>query len=212
MRKKSFVFIVALCGILGAASASQADTGSRWQVVYNSESTEVKVYGPPELTRLAREAIRERRPGVAIEEYTESFKNKVWIEGTTGAGYMELSPGRVKAMRAAKTRGQSVYAALCAEQQGVISKTVGAPAIGVAREEKRTVAERTYVRRVVVPPPVYVSPPVVVGGYYPYYGYAGYSWWRYGHRYPYYRGWKGHDPYHAAYGGHYVSGPYHRAR
>ena len=97
MRKAKFFFIMIVWGILGVASASWAQTGYRIeeerQVTSSREAdiSVVKVYGPDVLTDLAKRAIQEERPDVAIETYYEPLKNKVWIEGKTGAGYSVLS-------------------------------------------------------------------------------------------------------------------------
>lgn len=93
----------------------------------------------------------------------------MWIEGTTGSGYMALSPKRVRLMEAASTRGGSVYAALCEEQQRVIQSTVGIRRVFRAVEREYRVETRTYYVRPVYfsppPPPVCVYPANVVYGY-----------------------------------------------
>jgi hypothetical protein len=97
VRKAKFFFIMIVWGILGVALASWARRGYRIEEereVTSSREAEisvVKVYGPDVLTELAKRAIQEERPDVAIETYYEPLKNKVWIEGTTGAGYAALT-------------------------------------------------------------------------------------------------------------------------
>lgn len=212
--KKGKLFFIILLGILTVVSASWAQTGSRFEEVANSreaDSPVVNVYGPAVLTDLAAQAIQEKRPDVVIVQQDKPLKNKVLIEGTTGTGYMPLSPKRVGLLQAAKARGGSVYSALCGEQKGVIKKTVGMKKVVANRvewKEYRTETRKNYVQPVYPPPPaVYVSPVSVVyslGGYYPFYGYRGYG------GYPYYRGWRGYRSFHSANRGHFSSGSFHR--
>ena len=221
MRKAKFFFIMIVWGILGVASASWAQTGYRIEEereVTSSREADisvVKVYGPDVLTDLAKRAIQEERPDVAIETYYEPLKNKVWIEGKTGAGYMPLSPKRVERMQAARAKGGSVYSALCSQQKGVIQKTVGVENewVRIERREYRTERRICYVRPICPPPLAICVPPVnvgfVIGGHYPFYGYGGHGRWV-DARHPYYRGGRAHPSFYPAYRGHYPSGPLHR--
>ena len=109
MKKGKFFFII-LLGILTVVSASWAQTGSRFEEAANSreaDSPVVNVYGPAVLTDLAAQAIQEKRPDVVIVQQDKPLKNKVMIEGTTGTGYMPLSPKRVGLLQAAKARGEA---------------------------------------------------------------------------------------------------------
>ena len=221
MKKTGFFLIVVLWAILCVASSSRAQTGTRVveeRVVTSSheaDSSVVKVYGPDGLTELAGQAIREERPGVVVETYSKPLKNKVYIEGTTGTGYMALSPARVNRLEKARDQGGSVYAALCSQQKGVIQKTVGKDS-GWTRIERKKVRTTCYVRRVCPPPPVVFVPAVnvgyYVGGPYPVYaygyGYRGYGVWGAPY-YPYYRGGRGYHPGHGGHGPHQSSGRHH---
>jgi len=218
--KKGKLFFIILLGILSVASASWAQTVSRPEGATNSrdaDSPVVNVYGPDVLTDLAGQAIQEKRPDVVIVQNYKSLKNKVLIEGTTGSGYMPLSPKRVGLLQAAKARGGSVYSALCSEQKRVIKKTVGMKKVvhRVERREYRTETREYYVQRIYPPPPAVYVPPAGfgfgIGGYHGFYGHRGYGRWGYG-RYPYshYRGWRGHRSFHTAHRGHYHSGSFHR--
>ncbi|ABK16765.1 hypothetical protein Sfum_1071 [Syntrophobacter fumaroxidans MPOB] len=213
MKKGKFLLLIIVCGILGMASASLAQTEYQseveQEVTYSrqAESPVVKLHGPDALTDLAAQAIREKRPGVTIERHHKSLKNKVWIEGTTGSDYMALSPKRVNRMRAARDKGESVYSALCAQQKDVIEQTVG------TEDASRHVEWKMYRERrrarAICPPPRAVCVPranvgVVVGGYRPVYRYGAYGWWR-GGRYPYYHGVRGYRSFHYGYRGHYPS-------
>ena len=223
MRKAKFFFIMILWGILGVALASWAYTGSRTEEEpevtssREADTSVVKVYGPDALTELAKGAIQEKRPDVAIETYYKPLKNKVWIEGTTGAGYIPLSPGRVDRMEAARAKGGSVYSALCSQQKGVIQKTVGVERdrVRVERKEYRTIRRKYYVRPICPPPPAICVPLVnfgfVIGGPYPFYGYRAYGMWG-GHGHQVYRGGRGYRSFHAAYRDHHASGSFHRGR
>ena len=177
----------------------------------------VKVYGPDVLTDLTRQVIQEKRPDVAIETYERPLKDKVWVEGTTGAGYMPLSPERVDRMQAARAKGGSVYSALCSQQKGMIQKTVGVERVSrrVERNEYRTVIRRHYVQPICTPPTTICVSPVnvgfVIGGSYPIYGYGAYGIWG-DHRYHDYRGTKEYLSFHEGYRGHHVSGSFHRGR
>jgi len=225
MKRGRFSLIFIVCGILCLSSASWAQTESRWEQVASSgeaNSPVVRVYGPDVLTDLAERAIQERRPDVAIVKYHESLKNKVRIEGTTGSGYMQLSPKRVNIVQAAVARGGSAYSALCNEQKGVIQRTVGTEKV-TRRVERKEYRRRVYVQTVCPPSPVVYVAPVSVGyafgGYYPflgytgyagyrgYAGYGGYGAWRGGHH-GYYRGGMGYHSSHQ--GGHHSSGAFHR--
>ncbi|MHC1744997.1 MAG: hypothetical protein AB9873_18495 [Syntrophobacteraceae bacterium] len=216
MMKKGRLFVIIVWGILAAASASWAQPGYRIeeerQVAYGrrAEPSVVKVYGPNELTGLAAQAIQERRPDVSVEAYYKPLKNKVWIEGTTGSDSMSLSPKRVDLMRAARARGESVHAALCTQQKGVIQQTVGIKEVSLQREY-RTETRVYYVQPICPPPPIAVcAPPVpvglVLGGHYPFYGHGS---WGVGRR-PYYHGGRGFRPFHPAHRGHNPSGFFHR--
>ena len=177
----------------------------------------VKVYGPDVLTDLTREAIQEKRPDVAIETYDRPLTDKVWVEGTTGAGYIPLSPERVGRMQAARAKGGSVYSALCSQQKGIIHKTVGVERVShrVARNEYRTVIRRHYVQPICLPPPtIYVQPVnvgVVIGGGYPIYGYRAYGMWGDRHHHDYWAA-RGSLPSHAGYRGDHISRSFHRGR
>jgi len=197
MRQGKFFYIIIVWGVLGAVSASWAQTGSRFKGATSGREADfsvVNVYGPDELTELAGQAIQEKRPDVAIVEYYKPLKNKVWIEGTAASEYMPLSLKRAGILQAARARGESVYSALSGEQKGVIKRTVGMKKVarGVERKKYRAETRKYYVRLIYPPPPVVYFPGAGVGlgigGYYPFYGYRSYGGWEYG-RYPYYRGW-----------------------
>ncbi len=220
MKKGAFLFIVVAWGILWMAASSSAQPGYPFEeepeLAYaaGGSASVVKVHGPDELTELAGQAIREKRPDVLIDTYYKPLKNKVWIEGTTGSDYMPLSPKRVSLLQAARANGRSVYAALCSQQKGVIHNTVGMQQ-AFRREAYRTEARVVYVRPVCAPLPplaVYV-PPVPVGVYwgggYPFYGYRGPGYWGPRHR-PFFHGGGGHHPWHRAPGGHRPVGFLHR--
>lgn len=216
MKRAMFFFVVALWAIPAAVPVCRAQTGpgavDGSEVAYSPNAGHsVDVYGPKVLTDLAGQAIQERRPDVVVVEHYKALRHKVWIEGTTGSGYMDLSPKRVRLMEAASTRGGSVYAALCEEQQRVIQSTVGIRKVSRSVEREYRVETRTYYVRPVYsppPPPVCVYPATVVygfGGAYPFYAYGGYG----GRPDPHYRGRGGYGYYHGEYGGHY-SGSFYR--
>lgn len=201
MKKGMFFFIAALVGVLAMASACPAQTGEEGEAAYSRDANRsVNVYGPQPLADLAGQAIQENRPDVVVVEHYKRLNHKVWIEGTTGSGYMPLSPKRVRLMEAAKAGGRSVYAALCEEQKGVIQRTVGVRTVCRPVEREYRVVTRTYYVRPVYPPPppppVYVYPANVAYGCvgcYPFYAYGGYAGWRgsygwYGGGYRYYHG------------------------
>ena len=75
MKRGKFFFIMILCGVLGVASASWAQTGPRREADYPV----VRVYGPDVLTDLAGEAIMEVRPDVVIVKDYKPLKNKVCL-------------------------------------------------------------------------------------------------------------------------------------
>jgi len=203
MKKLKFFFVIILCAMFGVLSTTWDRGGSGSEAAYSRESgfSVVNVYGPDKLTELAGQAIQEKRPDIAIVKYYKPLKNKVWIEGTTGAEYMLLSPERVDLMQAAKAKGKSVYSALCSEQNGVIDKTVGTKPVvpRVERDEYRT--EKYHIRPICPLPPVIWIPPADVGcgvaGYYPLYGFGRYGKWGDG-RYSYYRGRGGYRYLHTA--------------
>lgn len=222
MKKAECFLIMIFWGVFGLALTSWAQTGYRIEeerVGTSSREADisvVRVYGPQALTELAKRAIQEERPDVAVETYYEPLKNKVRIEGTSGTGYMPLSPKRVERMRAATAKGASVYAALCSQQKGVIQKTVGAGSDWVRIERREYRAERRicYVRPICPPPPptVFVPPVnggVVIGRPYPLNGYRGYgmwvSWGDHG-----YRGRGAHPFPYPVHRGHYPLGPIYR--
>ncbi len=194
----SFLFIA--LGILGLTSASSAQTSR------GANSSVVKVYGPDVLTDLVGQAILEKRPDAVVVRHDKALRNKVWVEGPTGSGYVPLSPKRVRLMQAARAGGGSVFAALCDEQKGVVQQATGIRE-GSRRVVRKEYREEYHVRAVSPPPAVYApAVNVVVGGYYPFYGYGGYyGWWRDG-RHHYYSGWGGHRYYN--HGGHRPSGSY----
>ena len=206
MRKAQFFIFVILLGTLCIASSAPAQSGygvAEERVATSSSAADVsivKVYGPAPLTDLARQAIMEKQPDVKVETYYKPLKNKVYIEGTTGSSYMSLSPQRVHRMEAARSKGKSVYAALCAQQRKVVQNTTGVENKWVRVERKQVRTTRT-VRVVAAPPPPIIVPAVSVGYFagppYPYYGYR--AWWgpRY---YGYYGGWRGHRYYHGYHG------------
>lgn len=203
MVKHIFSFVLIAWGILGLTSASLAQTSRE------ANSSVIKVYGPDMLTDLVGQAVLEKRPDAVVVRHDKALRNKVWVEGPTGSGYVPLSPKRVKLMHAARARGGSVFAALCDEQKGVIQQATGIREVSrrIVRKEYRT---EYYARAVSPPPPppaVYVPPVnVVFDGYYPFYGYGGYyGWWRDG-RHHYYPGGGGHRYYN--HGGHRPSGGY----
>lgn len=222
MKDERFFLILIVCGILGFASVSPAQTGNRSGAEdgaahsREADSQVVKVYGSEVLTELTAQAILERRPDSVVVRHYKPLKNKVWIEGTTGSDYMPLTPQRVKLMQAARDQGGSVYSALCSEQKEVIHQTVGVEKAS-RRVERKEYRRQYYVRPVCPPPPPVCVAPVNAGfyadGYYPFYGYGGYGyggygWWR-GGRYPYYHhGWGGYHSYHHS-GGHYHGGGSH---
>lgn len=218
MRKADFFIIIMVWGILWAAPSSIAQTGSgiegEPEAAYGREAdvSVVRVFGPDALTELTKEAIQEKRSDVAIETYYKPLKNKVWIEGTNGSGYMSLSPKRVHRLETARAKGGSVYSALCSQQKGVIKKTVGSGSDWV-RIERTEVRTKRCVRTISRPAPVVVVPMVnfgfVVGASYPVYGYQGYG--MYGADYHhYYRRWRGGRSFHNGYMAHHVSGHHHR--
>lgn len=145
MKHKELFLTITVWGILGVAWASWAQSGSPYHeslgVAYGREAgnAAVKLHGPDLLTGLVEQAIREKRPNVAVEIHYEPLQNKVRIEGTTGSGTVPLSPKRVELMQAARREGRSVYAALCSEQKGVIERTVGMKSVPrhVEREAHR---------------------------------------------------------------------------
>jgi hypothetical protein len=213
MKKKMFFSIAALWGILAVVSAPRARAGADFVGEHQADHSRdtyrsVNVYGPEVLTDLAGLAIQEKRPDVVVVEHYKPLKHKVWIEGTTGSGYMPLSTKRAHRMEAAKSRGGSVYSALCDEQKRIIQETVGVTRVyrHVVRE-CRTVTRTCYVRPVYFappPPPVCVYP-VAYGFGGPCYAYGGYAGWG---RYPY-GGWGGYRYYRGGYGG-YRSGAFYR--
>jgi hypothetical protein len=216
MRKPKFFFIMTVLGILCLGVTSWAQAGYRaeeeWEVTSSRQT--VKVYGPDVLTKLAARAIQEERPDVAIETYYKPLKNKVWIEGTTGNGYMSLSPQRVDRLQAARAKGGSVYSALCTQQKGVIQKTVGEESDWVRVEPKKSRARR-YVRTICPPAPAILVPfvpmvnvGVIVGSSYRFHGYRAYGIWGH-HRYHYGRGFRS---FHRAYRSHHASRSFHRGR
>ncbi|MGC8490211.1 MAG: hypothetical protein ACP5SH_00600 [Syntrophobacteraceae bacterium] len=214
MKRGLFFFLIIPGVVLGLISVSRAQTESGFaqgrEAGYHRDAKQsVNVYGPERLIDLAGQAIQERRRDVVIVEHYKSLRHKVWIEGTTGSGYMPLSPKRVRLMEAARNHGRSVYSALCSDQQKVIERTVGItrvyhPVVREYRVEKRYYVQPVYVEP--PPPPVYVYPAVYgFGGFYPAYSYRSYGGWS-GR---YYGGWGGYRYYHGGYGGHYP-GAFHR--
>lgn len=212
MKKGTFFFIVAMGGALAVVSASFAQTGSglteERDAAYSRDAERsVNIFGPEALTDLAGQAIQEKRPDVVIVEHYKPLRRKVWIEGTTGSGYMPLSPKRVRLMEAAGARGKSVYSVLCGEQKRVIERTVGIKRVvrPVVREYR--IVTRYYVRPVYIPPPppqscVYpVNAFFCFRGFYPFYAYGGYGRWP--DRYPRYGGWAGYRYYRGGYRGYY---------
>lgn len=223
MKKATFFLVIIVWGILGVTMNSWAQPGyqieGEREVASSREagSSVVRVYGPDTLTELAREAIQEERPDVAVETYYEPMRNKVRIEGTTGTRYMPLSPKRVERMQTARAKGGSVYAALCSEQKGVIQKTVGEGSdwVRIERREYRTERRICHVRPMCPPPlpPAIFVPPVnvgfVIGGPYPPTGYRAYGIWggRGDHGY---RAGRAHPSFYPAHRGHYPAAPFYR--
>ncbi len=190
MKKVKLFLIVIAWAVFGLALTAWAQTGYRVEgkrVETSSREADfsvVRVYGPRALTELAQQAIQEKRPDVAVETYHEPLRNKVRIEGTTGTGYMPLSPKRVERMRAARAKGGSVYEALCSQQRGVIQKTVGEASdwVRIERREYRTERRICYVRPICPPPPpIVLVPPVnvgvAIGRPYSWHGYPAYGTW-----------------------------------
>jgi hypothetical protein len=223
MEKRKLCFLVMVLGTLGVASVPCAQTQYRVEErkpatpsVWSDRSL-VRIYGPDALTELAAQAIHEKRPHVGIERYRKALKNQVWIEGTTGADYMPLSRRRVDLMRDARARGESVFAALCNEQKGIIEMTVGMKDVPppVEREYYRTEIRRYYVGPMcpLPPPPAVFIPAVnagaVIGAHFPVYGYGSSGgWW--GMRRPYHAGGRAFRSIHPAPEIHSRSGPFHR--
>lgn len=208
MKKGLFFFIVIPGVVLALVSVSRAQTGSGFveerEVTYHRDAKpSVNVYGPERLIDLAGQAIQEKRRDVVIVEHYKPLRHKVLIEGTTGSGYMPLSPKRVRLMEAARDHGRSVYSVLCSDQKKVIERTVGIRRVyrPVVREYR--VVRRYYVQPVYVappPPPVYVYPAFCgFGGFYPAHAYGSYGGWP--GRYP--GGWGAYRYYRGAYGGRY---------
>lgn len=126
MKKGMFFFIVALVGVLALASACPAQTGEEREAAYSRDaSRSVEVYGPQPLADLAGQAIQENRPDVVVVEHYKPLRHKVWIEGTTGSGYMPLSPKRVRLMEAAKTGEEAFMRRFATSKKGSFKERSG---------------------------------------------------------------------------------------